>query len=202
MRITLLTASALFVVLFAGCTSDDGASNDGVRVRFDLQLADGNRTAFGSFTVETDAEKTPKTVANFLAYVDSGYYEGLTFHRVAPGFVVQGGGFEADYKTRHTARDPIPLEATVDKPNLKGTLSMARTNQPGSATSEFFVNLANNKNLDATGPNTGYAVFAHVVDGAATITNMTKVAPGASFAAGGFYPKTPIVIVNVERVVA
>jgi peptidyl-prolyl cis-trans isomerase A (cyclophilin A) len=199
----LLLAAALFLVApLAGCNGPDSAEGgDGVQVRFTLHLADANRTGFGSFVVETDAEETPKTVENFLAYVDSGYFVNLTFHRVAPGFVVQGGGYEADYKTRHTAMDPIPLEATAAKPNKQWTLSMARTTAPDSATSEFFVNLADNTNLDSTGPGTGYTVFAHVVSGQDTIMKMTTVEHGQSFgAAGGWYPKTPIVIGSAERV--
>lgn len=193
-------ALPLLLVTLAGCNDSAASANDGVQVRFTLELADANRTPFGSFVVEMDAEHTPKTVANFLAYVDSGYFVNLTFHRVAPGFVVQGGGFESDYRTRHQAMAPIPLEATSAKPNKQWTLSMARTGDPNSATSEFFVNLVDNPNLDPTGPNTGYAVFAHVVDGFDTITKMTSVERGQSFSAGGFYPKTPIVIVGAQRV--
>ena len=199
----LLAALPFLALAFAGCSgSDDGSggTGSGVQVEFTLRLADANRTSFGSFVVETDATDTPKTVENFLAYVDSGYFANLTFHRVAPGFVVQGGGYEADYKTRHTARDPIPLEATPEKKNTKWTLSMARTSAPDSATSEFFVNLADNTNLDSTGPGTGYAVFGSVVSGQATIEKMTGVEHGASFGAGGWYPKTPIVIESAERV--
>lgn len=195
----LLVASAAL----SGCSSGSGGSgaeNDGVQVAFTFELADGNHTPFGSFVVETDAEHTPKTVANFLAYVESGYFVNLTVHRVAPGFVIQAGGYEADYKTRHTPLPAIPLEATADKPNKKWTLSMARTSAPDSATSEFFVNLQDNTNLDPTGPNTGYAVFAHVVSGFESIENMTQVEAGQTFSAGGFFPKTPIVITSAQRV--
>jgi len=205
-RPTLLALAAVLLLsaALAGCSSKSPAgsgalANDGVKVQFTLVLHDGNNTPFGSFVVQTDAKETPKTVANFLAYVDSGYYANLTFHRVAPGFVVQGGGYEADYRTRHTEMPPIPLEATADKPNLKWTLSMARTSAPASATSEFFVNLVDNHNLDSTGPGTGYAVFGHVVSGQDTITKMTTVEHGQSFGAGGWYPKVPIVIQSAKR---
>jgi peptidyl-prolyl cis-trans isomerase A (cyclophilin A) len=197
----LLAAALLLVTVLAGCaepattSTSSGtldAANDGVRVLF--------VTSLGNFTVQMMAAHAPQTVANFLAYVDSHYFEKLTFHRIAPGFVVQGGGYESDYKTRHTARAPIPLEATGAEPNKQWTLSMARTGDPNSATSEFFVNLQDNKNLDPTGPNTGYAVFGKVVSGFDTITAMTKVEAGASFGAGGFYPKVPIVIQSATRV--
>ena len=169
-----------------------------MRVQFTLRLADGNDTPFGSFVVRLRPDVAPLTVENFLAYVDSGYYVDLTIHRVAPGFVVQGGGYEADYRTRHTARDPIPLEA--EAPNLQWTVAMARTSDPASATSEFFVNLQDNPSLDPRGPDSGYAVFADVYTGHDTIQAMVGVEPGQQFGAGGFYPKTPIVITSAERV--
>jgi cyclophilin family peptidyl-prolyl cis-trans isomerase len=202
MRLLRLVPALIFLAAgLAGC-SGSKLANDGVQVEFTLRLADANKTAFGSFVVQTDAAHTPKTVANFLAYVDSGYYSNLTFHRVAPKFVVQGGGYEADYRTRHHELAPIPLEANATKLNKQWTLSMARTNEPNSATSEFFINLENNTNLDAKGAGTGYAVFGHVVSGFDTITKMTTVTAGQSFGAGGFYPKVPIVIVSAKRVVA
>jgi len=187
---TLALALPLLLVGVAGCTEDAGG--DGVKVEF--------TTTLGKFVMETDAEHAPKTVENFLAYVDSGYYVNLTIHRVAPNFVVQGGGYESDYKTRHEARDPIPLEATAEEPNVKWSWSMARTSDPNSATSEFFINLKDNAALDPSGPNTGYAVFGHTVSGFDVIENMTKVEAGQSFGAGGFYPKVPIVITAVKRV--
>ncbi len=199
MRILLVAALLASSLALAGC-SDGDSSADGVKVEFVLELADGNHTSFGSFVMQTDAEHAPKTVENFLAYVDSGYYVGLTIHRVAPNFVVQGGGYEADYKTRHTARDPIPLEATLEERNVQWSWSMARTSAPDSATSEFFINLQDNTNLDPTGPNTGYAVFGHTISGLETVEKMTTVEAGQSFGAGGFYPKVPIVIVSAERV--
>ncbi|HET6398206.1 MAG TPA: peptidylprolyl isomerase, partial [Candidatus Thermoplasmatota archaeon] len=189
MRRPTMVAVLVCAVALAGCAGDGGAAPercvpgvdglDGVLVRFD--------TTLGAFTVCTAARHAPSTVRNFLEYVDTGYYVGLTFHRVSPGFVVQGGGFEADYETRHAERPPIRLEATPRQPNVKWSLSMARTSDPHSATSEFFINLEDNTNLDPTGPNTGYAVFAHVVEGFGTIEAMTKVEPGPSFSAGGFY---------------
>lgn len=166
-------------------------AEDAVQVRFE--------TTMGNFTVETDVESTPATVKNFLQYVDDGFYACTTIHRVAPGFVIQGGGYLSDHQTHKPTRAPIPLEATADKKNLKWTLSMARTGEPNSATSEFFINLADNKNLDATGAGTGYAVFAHVVDGQATVDAITKAKPGRSFGAGGFYPAEPIVIIRAYR---
>ena len=202
MRILAFALPLMFLGL-AGCTEESGG--DGVKVEFVIeeQDASGARTPFGSFVMQTDAEHAPKTVENFLAYVDSGYYVNLTIHRVAPGFVVQGGGYESDYKTRHSARPPIPLEATTEERNVQWSWSMARTSAPDSATSEFFINLQDNPSLDPTGPNTGYAVFGHTVSGQETITKMTnqnEVPKGTSFGAGGHYPRDPLVIVSAKRV--
>ena len=113
---------------------------------------------------------------------------------------VQGGGFLADHRTQKPTRDPIPLEASAQEPNVKWSLSMARTSMPDTATSQFFINLENNTQLDPVGPGTGYTVFAHLVDGHATIEAMTKVPEGRSFGrAGGYYPAEPIVILRAYR---
>jgi cyclophilin family peptidyl-prolyl cis-trans isomerase len=120
-------------------------------------------TTKGTITIELDAEKAPKTVANFLEYVKAGYYDGTVFHRVIPGFMVQGGGFTADLSRKDT-RSPIVNEGQNGLKNDRGTIAMARTNDLNSATSQFFINLVDNGALNYPS-NGGYAVFGKVVDG-------------------------------------
>ena len=123
-------------------------------------------TSAGDIVVELEAEKAPKTVANFVQYVRAGHYDGTVFHRVIETFMIQGGGYKADLSEK-PVRAPIALESRTGLSNLRGTLAMARTNSPDSATSQFFVNVADNPFLDQ--PNSrdgnGYAVFGKVVDG-------------------------------------
>ncbi|MNP09569.1 Peptidyl-prolyl cis-trans isomerase A precursor [compost metagenome] len=120
-------------------------------------------TSFGPIEVELDPVKAPISSKNFLEYVDSGFYTNTIFHRVIPGFMVQGGGFTAQMQQKPT-KDPIRNEASNGLHNTRGTLSMARTSNPNSATSQFFINVADNDFLDP-GRDAGYAVFAKVVKG-------------------------------------
>ena len=123
-------------------------------------------TTAGDIVVEMEAEKAPKTVANFMQYVRAGHYDGTVFHRVIETFMIQGGGYKADLSEK-PVRAPIPLESRTGLSNVRGTLAMARTGIPDSATSQFFVNVVDNLFLDQ--PNSrdgnGYAVFGKVVDG-------------------------------------
>ena len=134
-------------------------------------------TSHGDFTVELYAEEAPETVANFLAYVDAEFFDGTIFHRIVPGFVIQGGGLDVDFANRET-RDPIRNEAKNGLKNLRGTLSMARTSAIDSATSQFFVNLADNACLDHSARDFGYAVFGRVTDGMTVIDTIAKVPTG------------------------
>ncbi|HUX37378.1 MAG TPA: peptidylprolyl isomerase [Rectinemataceae bacterium] len=137
------------------------------RVRFE--------TSMGSLVIETFSEEAPLTAENFLEYVKSGFYDGTIFHRVIPGFVVQGGGMSPGMDQKRT-RDPIRNEAAKAPKNLRGSLSMARTNDPHSATSQFFINLVDNKSLDAGGPSgAGYCVFGKIVEGMEVVDAMAKV---------------------------
>lgn len=138
-------------------------------------------TTLGDIKIELFPEKAPITVKNFLAYVESGFYDGLIFHRVIPGFVIQGGGFEPGMKKRTPTRAPIANEATNGLKNKRGTLSMARTMAIHSATSQFFVNVNDNVNLDHRGNNPrsfGYAVFAKVISGMNVVDKIVKVPRG------------------------
>lgn len=135
-------------------------------------------TNMGEFVVELDPAKAPKTVENFLQYVADKHYEGTVFHRVIDGFMIQGGGFTADMQQK-TNRAPIALEAKNGLKNDRYTIAMARTGNPNSATSQFFINVANNDMLNAPQPDGhGYAVFGKVVQGQAVIDKIRTVPTG------------------------
>jgi len=131
-------------------------------------------TNHGGFTLELDAEKAPESVANFLQYVDDGFFDGLVFHRVIPGFMIQGGGMDAEMNQKKN-RAAIKNEAKNGLKNLRGTVAMARTNEINSATSQFFVNLVDNAFLDNSPGNFGYAVFGKVSEGMDTVDKIAKV---------------------------
>jgi peptidyl-prolyl cis-trans isomerase B (cyclophilin B) len=139
-------------------------------------------TTMGSITIELDDEKAPITAANFLQYVEDGFYVGTIFHRIINGFMVQGGGLDAKMNNIPT-RDPIENEANNGLSNSAGTVAMARTNDPHSATAQFFINVKDNDFLDHKNPSPdgwGYCVFAKVVEGSETVTAMKSVATGTS----------------------
>ncbi|MGN5479583.1 peptidylprolyl isomerase [Cupriavidus basilensis] len=150
-------------------------------------------TSQGKFTVEVYPDAAPKTVANFMEYVKSGFYTGTIFHRVINGFMVQGGGYDREMKEKPT-RAPIPLEAQNGLKNKAGTVAMARTANPNSATAQFFVNVVDNSNLDYPQPDgNGYAVFGKVVEGMDTIEKIKNV-PTTAYGPMRNVPATPIVI--------
>lgn len=134
-------------------------------------------TSLGEVTLELFPEAAPVTVANFVQYVEDGFFDGTIFHRVIPGFVIQGGGFMADMRQKKT-RAPIKNEAANGLKNERGALSMARTQDVDSATSQFFVNLADNTFLDQGTRDFGYAVFAKVTKGMDVIDRIASVATG------------------------
>ena len=151
-------------------------------------------TSMGEIVVQLDAEKAPKTVANFLQYVKAGHYNGTVFHRVIDGFMVQGGGLSADMQERPT-RPPIPLEARNGLSNQRGTLAMARTQVPDSATAQFFINVGDNLRLDAANAadGNGYAVFGRVVDGM-DVVDRIKTVPVGNRAGQQNVPQKAVVI--------
>ena len=134
-------------------------------------------TTLGDFTIELFEKDAPETVANFLQYIDGKFFDGTIFHRIVPGFVIQGGGFTEDMTQKRT-RPPIKNEADNGLKNERGTLSMARTNDINSATSQFFVNLKDNDFLDHKRGNFGYAVFARVTEGMDVIEKIAAVETG------------------------
>jgi len=133
------------------------------------------KTSAGEFTVELFEKEAPETCANFLRYVDEGHYDGTLFHRVIPGFMIQGGGFAAGLEQKDT-HEPIRNEATNGLENLRGTLAMARTNDINSATAQFFINLVDNDFLNHGPGNYGYAVFGRVTTGMEVIDAIAEVA--------------------------
>jgi cyclophilin family peptidyl-prolyl cis-trans isomerase len=152
----------------------------------------------GSFSVEFFEKEAPISVANFLKYVDDGFFDGTIFHRIVPGFVIQGGGFTEDLTQKKT-KPAIKNEADNGLKNGRGTLSMARTNDINSATSQFFVNLKDNDFLDHTRGNFGYAVFAKVTDGMDVIDKIAAVETGRK---RGFddVPLEPVIMTTVRRI--
>nr|WP_315426211.1 peptidylprolyl isomerase [uncultured Albidiferax sp.] len=154
----------------------------------------------GVITLELDAEKAPKSVANFLAYVAKGHYDNTIFHRVIPGFMVQGGGFEPGMKQKGTDA-PIDNEANNGLKNDNYTVAMARTNDPHSATAQFFINVANNGFLNHTAISAsgwGYAVFGKVVSGAEVVDAIKAVKTGNK----GGHGDVPVEDVIIEKAVA
>ena len=134
-------------------------------------------TSMGDITIEFLSEEAPITTKNFLEYVDAGFFDGTIFHRVIPGFVIQGGGFTEDMNQKET-RAPIKNEADNGVKNSRGTLSMARTSDINSATSQFFINLKDNAFLDHGSRDFGYAVFAKVVEGMDVVDKIAGVKTG------------------------
>ena len=158
-------------------------------------------TTKGTIKIELDAENTPKTTENFLQYVKSGFYNNTIFHRVINGFMIQGGGLTADMDTKAT-QSPIQNEAKNAKPNKRGTIAMARTMDPHSATAQFFINLADNTFLNYTGDNPqgfGYCVFGEVVEGMEIVDAIAKVKTGQHMGHGDV-PVEEISIIEVKEV--
>jgi cyclophilin family peptidyl-prolyl cis-trans isomerase len=159
-------ATSVAIAIFAACSAASAANP---RVVFE--------TNQGNFEVELFADKAPLTVKNILEYVDAGFYDGLVFHRVIKGFMLQGGGFTADLKQKQP-RAPVKNEANNGLKNVRGTLAMARTADPDSATSQFFVNTIDNTFLDHTSMDPrgmGYTVFGKVVSGMEVIDKIENV---------------------------
>lgn len=158
-------------------------------------------TSMGDIVLVLDADKAPITVENFTNYVKNGHYDGLIFHRIIPNFMVQGGGMEPGMKERRNL-SPIQNEADNGLKNNKGTIAMARTNEPNSATSQFFINLKDNDFLNHTGKDLrgwGYAVFGEVVEGIEVVEAMGAVATG-NVGGHGDVPTEDVVLIKAEIV--
>jgi peptidyl-prolyl cis-trans isomerase A (cyclophilin A) len=182
-RTVSLSLTSLVLASASTWASAQSAANP--RVKF--------ATSQGEFVVELEPAKAPKTVENFLQYVNDKHYEGTVFHRVIDGFMIQGGGFTADMQQKPT-RTPIPLEAKNGLKNDRYTIAMARTGNPNSATSQFYINVANNDMLNAPNPDGhGYAVFGKVVQGQAVIDKIRTVPTGNR----GMHQNVPVSAVTI-----
>jgi peptidyl-prolyl cis-trans isomerase B (cyclophilin B) len=186
MKSTLISIMAVLAICYAAIAGDNP--------RVDLD------TSKGKIVLELYSDKAPQTVKNFLAYVDAGFYDGTIFHRVMPGFMIQGGGFTADMKQKRT-QPPIQNEADNGLRNQRGTIAMARTQNPHSATAQFFINTKDNDFLNHKGKSPqgwGYVVFGRVVEGIGVVDAISNV----STVTRGRYrnvPTEPIVITKVNR---
>ncbi|MBS3804082.1 MAG: peptidylprolyl isomerase [Oleiphilaceae bacterium] len=154
-------------------------------------------TSEGNIEVLLRPDVAPKTVRNFLTYADDDFYQGTVFHRVIPGFMIQGGGF-TEAMDNKAVREPVELEAKPTVKNLRGTLAMARTNNPDSATSQFFINLVDNDFLNAGTNGPGYTVFGRVTSGMGVVDSIASTPTGRHQAMGDV-PKTPVVINAIRR---
>ncbi len=185
MRRFLLAGLALLTLTLAGTAL---AANPKVNVQ----------TNKGLIVIELYPDQAPQSGANFLAYVDAGFYDGTIFHRVIPDFMIQGGGFTADLEKKET-RAPIPNEADNGLKNERGTLAMARTNDPHSATAQFFINHKDNAFLDHSGKTPrgwGYAVFGRVTDGMSVVDAIAATPTGGK----GMFPKdVPLETIVIEK---
>ncbi len=180
----LILAAALALVV----GTPDAFAQTATRVQLD--------TTLGKIVIELEPAKAPKSVENFLALVRAGFYDGTIFHRVIPGFMAQGGGFTSDYRQKPTGA-PVKNESPGGLPNLRGTVAMARTSDPHSATAQFFINVADNHFLNA-GPrhpgSFGYTVFGRVVEGMETADRMVAAPTGAAGPFDKDAPRAPIVL--------
>jgi cyclophilin family peptidyl-prolyl cis-trans isomerase len=188
-----LTCALLLLPLLLAFTASAQSQNPSVVVK----------TSMGSFTIELYPDKAPETVKNFLQYVDDGFYAGTIFHRVIDGFMIQGGGFDATM-TKRATRAPIVNEAGNKLKNTVGTVAMARTGEPNSATAQFFVNVVDNVALDyrdSSREGIGYCVFGKVTEGMDVVAKI-KVVPTGMKNGMKDVPATPVVIESVTRVPA
>ncbi|TGO03361.1 hypothetical protein PN36_07550 [Candidatus Thiomargarita nelsonii] len=160
------------------------------------------QTNLGTIVIELNAKKAPKTVDNFLRYINEGFFDGTIFHRVIKNFMIQGGGFTKDYKRKPT-HEPVENEANNGLSNARGTIAMARTGDPHSATAQFFINVKNNTSLDyrgATRRGWGYAVFGQVIDGMDVVDKIRETKTGRGGPFGRDVPQTTVIIDKVSVV--
>ncbi len=160
------------------------------------------KTNFGDITLELYPDKAPKTVQNFLQYVDDGFYKNTIFHRVIQNFMIQGGGFDTAMKQKST-RSPVENEASNGLKNQIGTIAMARTSDPHSATAQFFINVANNTSLNYTAPNQrgyGYTVFGKVTDGMAAVNKIAAIRTGPGGPFRSDVPRETVVIEDITLI--
>lgn len=155
-------------------------------------------TSEGVFHIQLRPDYAPRTVENFLQYVDDGFYDGTVFHRVIDAFMVQGGGFDQEFRQKST-REPVVNESRQTAPNLRGSIAMARTADPDSATAQFFINVTDNRHLNASANRPGYTVFGKVTEGMGVIDAIAQVQTGVRNNMGDV-PLESVVIESVRRI--
>ena len=180
-------AAMMILLLLTACASTAGSATK----KPEIAVLETNK---GTIEIELDREHAPKTVDNFVQYVNDGFYDGLLFHRVIPQFMIQGGGYE-NAETKRPTRSPIELESNNGLKNLAGTVAMARTAFAHSATSQFFINTIDNPRLDYAEDNPGYAVFGKVVAG----MDVVKTIEMTQTADNGLYTDWPVEDIVIER---
>ena len=192
------TLAFLFASLSLGAFADDHAKKEAKKEKKEGNPIVEMQTTSGVIVIELFEKEAPITVANFLKYVDSGFFNGTIFHRVVPGFVIQGGGFTFDFQRKETL-PPIKNESDNMLKNLKGTLSMARTPDVNSASSQFFINTQDNPNLDYRNKRHGYAVFGKVIKGFDVVQKIEKE-PRGQHRANPEAPNFPVIIEKAKRI--
>lgn len=183
----ILSSVSLAIALLSAALSAHAVTNN-PRVELETDL--------GTIELVLYADKAPKTVENFLAYVDSGFYDGTIFHRVIPGFMAQGGGFTFDFQEKPT-RDPVENESANGLSNARATIAMARTNDPNSATAQFYINLVDNSRLDGSAERPGYTVFGKVLLGM-TVVQQIAAEPRGQHRAFPDAPNMPVRILKAR----
>ena len=190
---------ATFLILVSSCSENNNVAEveqQKEKVMTEVII----KTSLGDINLELNNEKAPITVENFISIAESGYYKGTIFHRVINGFMIQGGGLTADMSNKSSGTSPIQNEANNGLSNDRGTIAMARTMDPHSATSQFFINHKDNGFLNHTGETSqgwGYAVFGVVTDGMDVVDQIAEVATGSS----GAYQDVPQEVITIESVV-
>ena len=194
----LITSYFVIALLINSCTNETNEASVSQNKEGDMTAIIIN-TSYGDIKLELNNEKAPITTENFVAIAKSGYYEGTIFHRVINGFMIQGGGLNADMTNKSSGTAPIQNEANNGLPNDRGTVAMARTMDPHSATSQFFINHKDNSFLNHTGENPqgwGYAVFGKVTEGMDVVDKIADVATGSS----GGHQDVPVDLITIESV--
>ena len=193
MKPRLLTCVLLSMILFITTQVQAEDQTSSRTQSFMVEM----KTSLGDVTLLLDPHSAPISVRNFLRYVDEGFYEGTIFHRVIPGFMVQGGGFDAKMN-KPEVHEPIRNEAANGLQNLRGTIAMARTNAVDSATAQFFINTVDNAFLDHNPPNFGYAVFGKVIQGISVIQAI-EAQPTSTRGRFANVPNEAITIISIQR---
>ncbi len=188
----VLVALTLCILASTVCLAEQPASKNPVIVM---------ETSLGNIKIELFQKEAPISVKNFLDYANSGYYAGTIFHRVIPGFMAQGGGLTVELQPKPGTRPPIKNEADNNLKNDRGTIAMARTSDPNSATSQFFINVNNNSSLNRPSPDgSGYAVFGKVIDGMDVVDKIVSTPQERKNAVFQNVPKIPVLINSVKAV--